>query len=69
MAVQHRPRPLPRKRGLFDHNCPGCGRFVRWALTFCTGCSWQGKPIENIEWVEFLMQPGKDGRNYGYRFR
>jgi len=30
------------------HNCPSCGRFVRWALTFCASCRWAGGGIVTV---------------------
>ena len=27
-----------REIGRWDHQCPGCGAFIRWALTFCFDC-------------------------------
>jgi len=29
------------------HACPTCGTIVRWALTYCSGCSWRGVPAPN----------------------
>lgn len=36
----------------YTHNCPDCGRLIRWALTYCALCSWRGKPRPNRAWDE-----------------
>lgn len=64
MTVRYKPKK--KLRPDFAHNCPRCTRRIRWALTYCTRCSWNGKPIENMPWVEYLMINGKVGKSYGY---
>ena len=26
------------KAGRYNHQCPSCGAFIRWALTYCFDC-------------------------------
>jgi len=36
-----------RERRHHVHACPTCGTIVRWALTYCSRCSWRGVPMPN----------------------
>lgn len=35
-----------------SHHCPGCGREIKWALTFCARCVWRNRSRPNPPWGE-----------------
>lgn len=52
-------QPLPP--GCWDHNCPNCGTFIRWALKYCFDC---GTLLRNSAWLVPTPQD-KEGRPRG----
>lgn len=36
------PKPVP-------HDCPGCGKLVRWALRFCAACAKGRRALEQYD--------------------
>lgn len=36
-----RPLAPERRIGRWGHQCPDCGRIVKWALRLCSLCAWR----------------------------
>jgi uncharacterized OB-fold protein len=42
VKIVEEPKPVP-------HDCPGCGKLVRWALRYCAPCSREKRCLEEYD--------------------